>query len=404
MIATGKFSWLVARRFLPAKSAHCKNRGPAWRRAPALAGLLLAVLLAWPTVGEAVPLRRQGQNPRSLAMGGTGLSFANDEMALFYNPAGLGAIDTYWFEILPISIGVSADALAAGSGTDTSSADTAALVSDNLGKEIRVRAFGYPNAVFNLQPGVTLGMAYFQEVTVEMMIRNMATPEIQAFVRQDEGTAVGISFPLYQGQMLAGIGMRQFTRTGAEGTISTAALAVASGGDGGLDLEAELGASTGSGTAYDLGMIWRMETFAAARGQFAFVIHNFGGVSLKDEDGVVVDEVPQEVSMGWSFRPNFALPTLMAIEFRDLLQGLSSDGSIGKRTHFGIEVGLLRQDDATNLLTFRGGYHAGAPSYGVEISFWHGFSLQYVEFYEEYGDAAGEDSRKRQLIQILIGF
>ena len=70
-----------------------------------VASMLVAVLLlaVWQQP-RAAPIRRLGQNPRGLAMGNTGVSYANDEMALYYNPAGLGAIDNWWVELLPIAI------------------------------------------------------------------------------------------------------------------------------------------------------------------------------------------------------------------------------------------------------------------------------------------------------------
>ena len=58
-----------------------------------LALALALALLVMAASARAEPFRRVGQNPRGLALGGTGVSYADDEMGLFYNPAGLGGID-----------------------------------------------------------------------------------------------------------------------------------------------------------------------------------------------------------------------------------------------------------------------------------------------------------------------
>ena len=83
----------------------------------------------------------------------------------------------------------------------------------------------------------------------------------------------------------------------------------------------------------------------------------------------------------------------------------STDGSTAKRTHFGLEVGFFPLDSSTNLFTLRAGINGNSPSFGVEFSLWHSLTIQYVVFREEYGKVAGDDSRKRQLLQVnLLGF
>ena len=81
-----------------------------WRRATRHALLAMAVTLAMAANSAlAEPIRRIGQNPRGLALGGTGLSYADDEMAMFYNPAGLAGADSFWIELLPLMLEASPD-------------------------------------------------------------------------------------------------------------------------------------------------------------------------------------------------------------------------------------------------------------------------------------------------------
>lgn len=373
------------------------------RWAPLSGPVLLLVLLAalmlapvWAGSADGAPLRRMGQNPRGLAMGGTGVSYANDEMALYYNPAGLGSITNFWVELLPIAIEVSGDAVDLATEGDFGNFDAPAdLIRDNIGKELEFRGFAYPHGVFNLDKGLTVGASYFQEVQVEMMFRNQATPEIEAYFRWDKGNVIGLSFPMKEGKFLGGIAVRNITRQKGEGTLSSAALAVAAA-KGELDLEEELNIGEGSGTGYDLGLLWRLESFSTLRGQFGLAVTNVGGTDLGE-----AGEIPQEVSIGWAFQPRVtSLRLLFAFELRDVGFALSEDDSQGKRTHFGVEVGFIPLDDSTSLLTARAGSSGSSPSFGLEIALWHSFSLQYVVYHEEYGSVAGEDARQRRLIQI----
>ena len=371
----------------------------SWCAALLLLGL---VALAWADAATAAPLRRLGQNPRGLAMGNTGVSYSDDEMALYYNPAGLGAIDRWWFELLPIVVEASGEAVDLVSTGDFGTFDDpVALIRENIGKEIQLRAFTYPTAMFHFGPGVTVGLGYFYELEVGLKIRNQATPEIQAFYRQDEGQVAGFSFPAAEGKFIIGLSARKLTRQSAEETLSSADLALASA-RGSLDLEADLDLKEGSGLGYDLGLIWRLESFARLRGQFGIVIQNAGGTDLGD-----VPEIPQEISLGWSFRPKLTPITnvLIAVELRDVTKDLTNDDSNNKRAHVGLELGVFPLDNATNVFSFRVGYTAGKTSAGFEWTIGHAFSLQYVVYYQEFGDVASEDPRKRQLIQInLFGF
>lgn len=382
--------------------------GPmAGRRArPWLCALLLAaVLLCAPWLerpAEAAPARRLAQNPRGLALGGTGVSYANDEMALYYNPAGLGSIDNWWVELAPIALEASPEAVDLATQGDIGSFDSPGeLIRKNIGKEIQVRGLYYPTGVFNLSRGLTLGVGAFYEAQTEMQIRNQATPEVNAFFRLDQGQVAGISLPAAEGKYLFGIAVRKIKRKTGEGVLSSAELALASA-RGNLDLEDSLDISEGSGTGYDVGMIWRIESLAFLRGQFGIAIQNVGGTKVGD-----AGEIPQDVGFGWTFRPEIVpfVDLQVSIEFRDATYELTDDHSANKRTHFGIELGVLPLDGSTDLVTARVGANAGQYSYGLELSLWHSFTLQYVVYYQEFGDSAGADPRKRQLVMLnFLGF
>lgn len=368
-----------------------------------LASILICTLVAvGSSTAWADPIRRLGQNPRGLALGGTGMSYANDEMALYYNPAGLGAVDNWWVELLPWALESSEDALdLASSGNLSSFDDPADLISEFLGKEIYLRSFIYPNALFNLQRGLTIGATGFNETAVSMEFHNAATPEIDVDFRSDQGSIVGSAFPINEGKILLGVNLKSIQRSSFAGTISSGDLAAASAG-GELDLTDYFDENQGSGSGYDVGMIVRMESFANLRPQWALAVQNLGGIDLGD-----AGTIEQETSFGFSIQPEITplVDLLFAVEFRDLLLENADDEARGKRTHIGLEVGVIPYDTSTYLATLRLGSNAGATTYGVEFSLWHSLTLQYVIWSEEYGTASLDDPRTRQLIQFnFIGF
>jgi hypothetical protein len=149
-------------------------------------------------------------------------------------------------------------------------------------------------------------------------------------------------------------------------------------------------------------VIWRLEAFPFLRSQLALAVQNVGGTDLG-----AAGEIPQEVSVGFAAKPRFTplVRALLALEFRDVTFEATDDDSIDKRTHAGLEVGLIPLDVATSLVTGRIGWGSGGFSWGVELALWHTFSLQYVYYEQEYGERRGEDLRRRHILQFnLLGF
>ena len=385
-----------------------RTRGRALLRGAPWLFLLALLLWGWALPAEAVPIRRMGQNPRGLALGGTGMSYADDEMALYYNPAGLGSVTNFWIELLPIALEASPDGYdllrdKADSG-DTDLATLSGLsdlISENIGKDLHYRGFAYPTAVIGLGRGLSFGAGVFWESEVDVMFHNQATPEADAYYRKDTGGALGFAFPVAQGKLLLGISGRRITRETGEGTISSADLAIAAANDK-LDLTQVLTIQKGSGTAFDAGAILRLEAFPALRSQLSVAVQNIGDADLGD-----AGKIPQEVAVGWAAKPKFSplFRGLFAVEFRDAAYNTTDDKSSEKRTHVGFELGFLPQDVSTNLVTGRVGWGQGGLSWGIEFALWHSFSIQYVYYEQEYGERAGEDLRKRHILQFnLLGF
>lgn len=390
-------------------ASHTPRRRPAGRGpALALAGALAFALAAAGPL-QAEPLRRVMQNPRGLALGGTGMSYANDEMALYYNPAGLGSIDNWWVELAPVAAEASPAAIeliqdkAESGDSDVGTvSDLATVIDENIGEDLHLRGMGYPTAIVNLVPGVTLGAGAFYEAEADLLFSNPQSPEADAFYRVDQGQAYGFSFPILDGKILLGLGARSFKRETGQGTITSARLLELQANDQELDLEQELNIVSGTGVGYDAGMIYRLEVLPALRGQFALSYQNIGGADLGE-----AGEVPQELSVGYAFQPRFGplYQTLFAVEYRDVTNELTDDTSTGKRTHVGLEVGIFPMDKSTSFLTLRAGYGSGGASWGVELAAWHTFSIQYVQYVQEYGEGVGDDPRDRRILQVnLLGF
>ena len=113
-----------------------------------------------PDIQAGGELRRPFQGVRNLGMGNVGVALSHDENALFYNPAGLAAVDTTIVSI-PFVNEVSKDTLSLTSqvaklGSDSTTADTVALA---LGKQIHYRNMTALNVIIPFGSLMTFGAA-----------------------------------------------------------------------------------------------------------------------------------------------------------------------------------------------------------------------------------------------------
>jgi hypothetical protein len=114
--------------------------------------------------------------PRELAMGGTGVALADDEFALFNNPAGLAGQDTRRFKLVGLSVEGSADAYSALS-TSYSTFKNNFQISDLdklMGKNINLRADMVP--ILQLPH---FAITYLYDVQGSLLENNLANPNFQ---------------------------------------------------------------------------------------------------------------------------------------------------------------------------------------------------------------------------------
>ena len=150
-------------------------------------------------------LRRPFQGIRNLGMGNVGVAMSHDENALFYNPAGLAAVDTTIVSI-PFVNEVSKDTLSLTSqvaklGSDSTTADTVALA---LGKQIHYRNMTALNVIIPFGSLMTFGAAAGLETTIDLSASNPVGIQFNYGMRLDQIYNIGGGFNLGRGRWLIG--------------------------------------------------------------------------------------------------------------------------------------------------------------------------------------------------------
>ncbi len=365
-------------------------------------------------------LRRPFQGIRNLGMGNVGVAMSHDENALFYNPAGLAAVDTTIVSI-PFVNEVSKDTLSLTSqvaklGSDSTTADTVALA---LGKQIHYRNMTALNVIIPFGSLMTFGAATGLETTIDLSASNPVGIQFNYGMRLDQIYNIGGGFNLGRGRWLIGVNVEKYKRcdypvkTVAMSTLLNSSNIASDVGFCKTDLMRD-------GQTYGFGFQNRMSSFSTLRMVWGMSVRNLGGLKFarKDNETNPLDQ-KAEYNIGIAMTPfdSMLFRNFYEIDIRDLTFDHSDDAYCTanknssdcnmKRIHIGTEFGFWPIDSGASALALRLGWNQGYVSQGLEINpliFFRGLSIQYADYKVETGNSAGDKPERRRTLQVNLGF
>lgn len=380
--------------------------------------LLTAVLLSWGSAPvEANELKRPMQGVRNLGMGNVGVALSYDENALFYNPAGLAAVDAILVGF-PMVYEVSQDTIDLASDISKLSGDssTSETVSTVMGKDIFFRTAPLDiNLVVPFGEVFTLGAALASEIRLELSARNPVSLELSFGMRADAIGVLGFGTTINKGQWLVGANVKQVQR--CDVPRLTLALGDALSGSNLSDSVGFCSELTASKTAYDIGFQRRLASFSGAKLTWGAVAHNIGGMKFDRADNETNPaDVAAEYDIGLSMQPDWGPVRLLgAIDIRDVsianeedtyCRERRSSDCTWKRLHMGLELGLFPIDSSTNVISLRAGYNQGYFGYGFGLApliFTRFLNIDFAVYKADIGSQPGEPQLRRAL-QVQFGF
>ena len=365
-------------------------------------------------------LRRPFQGIRNLGMGNVGVAMSHDENALFYNPAGLAAVDTTIVSI-PFVNEVSKDTLSLTSqvaklGSDSTTADTVALA---LGKQIHYRNMTALNVIIPFGSLMTFGAAAGLETTIDLSASNPVGIQFNYGMRLDQIYNIGGGFNLGRGRWLIGVNVEKYKRcdypvkTVAMSTLLNSSNIASDVGFCKTDLMRD-------GQTYGFGFQNRMSSFSTLRMVWGMSVRNLGGLKFarKDNETNPLDQ-KADYNIGIAMTPfdSMLFRNFYEIDIRDLTFDHSDDAYCTanknssdcnmKRIHIGTEFGFWPIDSGASALALRLGWNQGYVSQGLEINpliFFRGLSIQYADYKVETGNSAGDKPERRRTLQVNLGF
>ena len=386
-------------------------------------GALLALLCApTPALAQTTPsldLSRLYRNDiRALGMGNSYVAVARGEGALQYNPAGLVQANNdikleYSAAVAGSGLTFLDDTVALlGSAVTQSSAD--AYLNKYADTTQRYSGQTYLSALAGmgaLKFGLGYGSQDIFEYSLAFSSGALANDTFDDTITWNANSLtiqyLGGGFAIRDGQMLLGVTSKSFRYVAETATVTAADLVV-----GGLDASSLVG-STFVGTALDAGLIYRIESLAALRGQWALTVLNAGGVEIKS--GATTLSIPMSINFGMSISPELPLGELLLhfeLEDIDAKVLVDTPGATGQkarnmvqRSHYGVEFGLFETAFGSHVLNLRAGYNRGLVTWGAEINIFSGFRIAMAQYGDDLGnDSANDYTPSITEIQASLGF
>jgi hypothetical protein len=353
-----------------------------------VAGVFLLVSVSGLSAKEYPTLHR---GVRPLGMGGAFTAVADDENALFYNPAGLSEISTLQMGVLNPLVEASKNTMdMIKDAQDTDFDDTGETVNflrDYVGEHQHLRASLFPHVGFNLT-GYGVMVAGLAQATVDLDVRNPVWPEAHVDTVTDVGLLAGIGLNLPFTGLRAGASIKFISRESLEEIYTATDIA-----SDGFEDQLNDDVNSGSGIGIDLGVIYRLPFVEIMDLDVGLAVQNVPEMDMGD-----AEPLKTQANLGLAAKKTFAgFDLIAALDYMDLSNSHDEDKDMAKRIHMGAELQLPA------ILSVRAGFNQGYYTAGATIDF-KAVRFDVATYGEEVGAHAGQREDRRYIAQITIGW
>ena len=324
--------------------------------------------------------------------GDTGISVADDEEAIFYNPAGLASGKGIYKRTViaspHVEVSKSTRDIMRRIGLERDDAIDTAL--DQVGKPNHAR---YQNFTGLLLRRAALGV--IASGTVDVLASKSpdhgGLEEIQAATAQNAGLTFTLAEAFFGDALQLGVTGKYLMR--GEGYLragTSDADAAKTKFDDASDFVA-----LGEGGGIDAGLLWRLAGRTNPR--IGLTVNDIGNTNIAPQEDTTLDlDLKQTVNFGISVEPGTATSKLRLLaDYRDALGTVQENALL--RTHLGAELTVL---DAIGIT---GGLSQGYPTAGFYVDLYF-LRIDLGMYTEELSDYAGRRPDTRFVGRLRIGF
>lgn len=322
---------------------------------------------------------------RTTAMGGAGVGLADDENALFNNPAGLAAQEERRFRLLSVGVEASLDTYQTfGTSLDAISNFSINSLNQLMGKDISVRA---GQTAMVMLPHFSL--AYLVDVQGVVNEYNVANPNFDFANMITHGIQAGTAWRFASGrrpksELRIGVAGKLLWRRGGYYNIQTSGFLQATNqGQAYLD---ELVGSYGIGFGADLGVQWVNRLDAKSQFMAGASVTDIGDTRFSDSHA---SPQAQQINLGIGYKKDLDFAR-MSLGFD--LRNLARKTAFVNKTHFGGELKLPAFD-----------IYAGANqlnyTWGVTFNAWV-LKIHVLSTAEELGVTFHQNTSRRYMLMV----
>lgn len=321
--------------------------------------------------------------PRTMAMGGAGVGLADQEDALFNNPAGLAGMDERRFKLVSAGLEGSLDAYGAFSNSLSAFSNfSLGTLNEFMGKDIVTRA-GQTTTL--LLPSFALAyLVDFQGVINQYSLSN---PNFDLGYQTTHGIQVGTAWTFKSGrrptsEFRLGIAGKILWRRGGFYNIQTSGfLQAASDGKAYLD---QLVGGFGMGFGGDLGVQFINRLNPKTQISLGASVLDIGDTRFASPQA---NRQLMNVGLGVGYKQK---TDLGMVSFAMDLRNLNRDVPLAKQLHFGGEIDLPA-------LKFQAGFNQLNYTWGAVFDVWV-LQISAVSTAEEIGVAKGQNTSRRYML------
>ena len=330
---------------------------------------------------------------RMLGMGGVSVAIANDETAVFSNPAALGKLRDPFITVVDPEVHYGADTSSFLTGFDLNVLGVKSLlekINDHPGRNLHIKMQLFPSVVV---PNFAAGVLIKYDINGALDSTNS---EIDLNYTNDFAGVLGYNLRLFDGRLKIGFSGRYINRSQITDSnpIPTT----------NLDLTLKDIAQNGGAIAADAGIMitmpWATLPTLAVTGR-DLGNTSFGlGAGFASGTGERPTTVKQTVDGAIAFHPILGNRTRMTISFemRDVMSTDADDkADIYRRLHGGLEINL------GDIFFVRGGMNQRYWTAGLEFTMAN-FQFQVASYGEEIGTAAVHQEDRRYIGKFAYRF
>lgn len=353
--------------------------------------VILALVLCWTSESTAKPYGSFHRGVRPLGMGGAFTAVADDENALFYNPAGLSSMNHLKLGLVNPLVEISDNTIDLKDDLDDidtdNSDEVAELLRKHVGNHQHARVSLFPYAGFQLaKAGVMVGGLVQAEADAD--IRNPVYPEAHIDYIQDVALMAGAGLGVPLTGLRVGATLKGIRRESLSEVYTADDIA-----DENFDDRFDDDLVSGSGVGLDIGAIYTLPFIDFVKTDVALAIQNIPQLDLGD----AVD-MKTQANFGLAIEKSLAKFKLIgAMDYLDLTNNVGEDSDFAKHLHFGVEL------QTPLFFSVRAGINQGYFTAGATVDF-RFLRLDFAAYTEEVGAYAGQRDDQRYVAQISFGW